>query len=181
MSFTILTTYYGMITFLPLVLSKVYNLSSLEVSSVLFFGSVGGLIGGLTVAFLNDNLGRKPLGIGISFLSMLAVFLFLLKGVDPRVLYFVYSLIAFSFASVAYVIATEIYPSYIRAYAIGVLSVIGRLSGAFAPAAVVSIANQDYRLGIFTIASFWLVGFTSFLIYSIKGKETKGKPIEQIS
>ena len=181
MSFTILTTYYGIITFLPLVLSKVYNLSSLEISSVLFFGSVGGLIGGLTVAFLNDKLGRKPLGTAISFLSMLAVFLFLLKGVDPRVLYFVYSLIAFSFASVAYVIATEIYPSYIRAYTIGVLSVIGRLSGAFAPAVVVSIASQDYRLGIFTIASFWLVGFISFLIYSIKGKETKGKPIEQIS
>jgi len=70
------------------------------------------LIGGLTVAFLNDKLGRKPLGTAISFLS---------------------------------------------------------------------IASQDYRLGIFTIASFWLVGFTSFLIYSIKGKETKGKPIEQIS
>ncbi|WP_448588239.1 MFS transporter [Thermocrinis sp.] len=181
MSFTILTTYYGMITFLPLGLSKVFNLSSQEVSSVLFFGSVGGLIGGLVVAFLNDRLGRKPLGVFISFLSMLAVFLFLLTDANPKLLYFLYSLVAFSFASVAYVIATEIYPSYIRAYAIGILSLVGRLSGALAPALVVSLATQDYRLGLYTIACFWLIGFTSFTIYSIKGKETKGKPIEQIS
>jgi MFS family permease len=92
-----------------------------------------------------------------------------------------YSLIAFSFASVAYVIATEIYPSYIRAYAIGVLSVVGRLSGAFAPVLVIALANQDYRLGLLCISLFWLVGFFAFVIYAIKGKETKGMPIEQIS
>ena len=34
MSFTVLTTYYGMITFLPISLSKVFNLSSQEVSAV---------------------------------------------------------------------------------------------------------------------------------------------------
>ncbi|WP_299197546.1 MFS transporter [Thermocrinis sp.] len=181
MSFTILTTYYGMITFLPLGLSKVYNLSSKQVSEVLFFGSVGGLIGGLVVAFLNDRVGRKVLGVSISGLSALAVFLFLLTDANPKVLYFLYSLIAFSFASVAYVIATEIYPSYIRAYAIGVLSVLGRLSGAFAPVLVIALANQDYRLGLLCISLFWLVGFFAFVIYAIKGKETKGMPIEQIS
>jgi MFS family permease len=181
MSFTILTTYYGMITFLPLGLSKVYNLSSKQVSEVLFFGSVGGLIGGLVVAFLNDRVGRKVLGVSISGLSALAVFLFLLTDANPKVLYFLYSLIAFSFASVAYVIATEIYPSYIRAYAIGVLSVVGRLSGTFSPVLVIALANQDYRLGLLCIFLFWLVGFFAFVIYAIKGKETKGMPIEQIS
>uniref|UniRef100_A0A7C5X480 MFS transporter n=1 Tax=Thermocrinis ruber TaxID=75906 RepID=A0A7C5X480_9AQUI len=181
MSFTILTTYYGMLAFLPLVLSKVYNLSSKQTSEVLFFGSVGGLIGGLVVAFLNDRVGRKVLGVSISGLSTLAVFLFLLTDTNPKTLYFLYSLIAFSFASVAYVIATEIYPSYIRAYAIGVLSVVGRLSGALAPVLVTTLANKDYRLGLLCIFLFWLVGFSAFVIYAIKGKETKGMPIEQIS
>jgi len=88
MSFTILTTYYGMITFLPLGLSKVYNLSSKQVSEVLFFGSVGGLIGGLAVAFLNDRVGRKVLGVGISGLSALAVFLFLLTDATLKLFTF---------------------------------------------------------------------------------------------
>ena len=148
---------------------------------MLFYGSVGGLLGGLIVAFLNDRLGRKKLGVAISFLSMLGVFLFLLEGFNVYLLYFLYSFVAFSFASVAYVIATEIYPSYIRAYAIGLLSVIGRLSGVFAPVLVVSLADVDYRLGLLAISGFWSVGFISFVIYSIKGKETKGMPIEQIS
>ena len=90
-------------------------------------------------------------------------------------------MIAFSFASVAYVIATEIYPSYIRAYAIGVLSVVGRLSGALTPLLVTTLASIDYRLGLLCIFLFWLVGFFAFVIYAIKGKETKGMPIEQIS
>jgi len=68
MSFTILTTY--------LVLSKIYNLSSKQVSEVLFFGSVGGLIGGLVVAFLNDRVGRKVLGVSISGLSAWRSFCF---------------------------------------------------------------------------------------------------------
>ncbi len=72
-------------------------------------------------------------------------------------------------------------PSYIRAYAIGVLSVVGRLSGAFAPVLVTTLANKDYLFGLLCISLFWLVGFFAFVIYAIKGKETKGMPIEQIS
>jgi MFS family permease len=135
----------------------------------------------IAVLYTLGDLGRKVLGVSISGLSALAVFLFLLTDANPKTLYFLYSLIAFSFASVAYVIATEIYPSYIRAYAIGVLSVVGRLSGAFAPVLVIALANQDYRLGLLCVSFFWLVGFFAFVIYAIKGKETKGMPIEQIS
>ncbi len=180
MSFTILTTYYGMITLLPVILSEVYSLSSKEIPQLLTLGSLGGLIGGLVVALLVDKVGRIPLGILISLASALLSLSFLL-GFDIRLTFFVYSLIAFSFASVAYVIATEIYPSYIRAYAIGILSIIGRLSGALSPLFLVSLSQFGFKYAMFGLASFWLVGFIAFVIWAFRGMETKGKPLEEIS
>lgn len=180
MSFTILTTYYGMITLLPLILSEVYGLSSQEIPKVLTLGSLGGLIGGLLVALLVDKVGRIPLGISISFLSALLSLSFLL-GFNLGFTFFVYSFVAFSFASVAYVIATEIYPSYIRAYAIGLLSIVGRLSGTFAPLLLVSLSKLGLIYALMGLSAFWLVGFFAFLLWAIKGKETKGKPLEELS
>ncbi|MFN3947608.1 MAG: MFS transporter [Aquificaceae bacterium] len=180
MSFTILTTYYGMITLLPVILSQVYNLESKEIPQLLTLGSVGGLFGGLVVAYLVDRVGRIPLGIAISLLSALLSLSFLL-GFDLRITFLLYSFVAFSFASVAYVIATEIYPSYIRAYAIGILSIIGRLSGAFAPLLLVSLASFDFVYALLGLAALWLVGFFAFVFWAIKGIETKGKPLEEIS
>ncbi len=180
MSFTILTTYYGMITLLPVILSEVYSLSSKEIPQILTLGSLGGLFGGLFVAYLVDKVGRIPLGLLISFASALLSLSFLL-GFEIRLTFFVYSLIAFSFASVAYVIATEIYPSYIRAYAIGILSIIGRVSGAFAPLFLVSLSQVGFVYAMLGLSLFWLVGFFAFLVWALKGMETKGKPLEEIS
>lgn len=180
MSFTILTTYYGMITLLPLILSEVYSLSSKEIPQILMLGSLGGLIGGLVVAYLVDRIGRIPLGISISLISALLSLSFLL-AFDIRLTFFIYSLIAFSFASVAYVIATEIYPSFIRAYAIGILSIVGRLSGAFAPLFLVNLSQLGFTYAMLGLALFWLVGFFAFLIWAFKGMETKGRSLEEIS
>ncbi|MDW8066390.1 MAG: MFS transporter [Aquificaceae bacterium] len=180
MSFTILTTYYGMITLLPVIMSEVYNLGTEEIPQILILGSLGGLVGGLFVAYLVDRIGRLPLGLSISLLSSVLSLSFLL-GFDLKANFFVYSLVAFSFASVAYVVATEIYPSYIRAYAIGLLSIVGRLSGAFAPIFLVSLAQFSFVYAMLGLALFWLVGFVAFLVWAIKGVETKGKPLEEIS
>ncbi|MEN3034256.1 MAG: MFS transporter [Aquificaceae bacterium] len=179
MSFTILTTYYGMITLLPVILSEVYGLSSFEIPKVLLFGSVGGLIGGLIVASLVDKVGRIPLGLIISALSAILSLGFIL-GFKLELWFFIYALVAFSFASVGYVVATEIYPSFLRAYAIGLLSVIGRISGAFAPVFMVQVSSSDYRFGIFTLSAFWLTGFVAFVIWAIKGRETKGLSLEEM-
>lgn len=179
MSFTILTTYYGMITLLPVILSEVYSLSSSEIPKVLLFGSIGGLIGGLIVASFVDKIGRIPLGLTISALSAILSLGFAF-GFKLELWFFIYALIAFSFASVGYVIATEIYPSFLRAYAIGLLSIIGRVSGALAPPFMVQVSTIDYKFGIFTLCAFWLVGFMAFLVWSLKGKETKGVPLEEM-
>ncbi|ADC89872.1 major facilitator superfamily MFS_1 [Thermocrinis albus DSM 14484] len=181
MSFTILTTYYGMQALLPIVLTEVYGLKGTDVPSVLMFGSVGGLLGGLVVAYLSDRIGRKVMGLAVSFCSLMFSSLFLVPIFDLKTTFFLYSLVGYSFASVAYVLATEIYPSPIRAYAIGLMSLVGRVSGSFVSPLLVAVSQQDYRLGVIGLASLWMVGFTAFFLYTLRGKETRGRSLEDIS
>ncbi|MEZ0361129.1 MAG: MFS transporter [Hydrogenobacter sp.] len=180
MSVTILATYYGIITLIPTSFSTAFGLSSEDVPHLLFVGSLGGLIGGLLVALMSDTLGRKFTGSFISFSSFVLSLLFLIKQ-NFYTVYFFYSLFAFSFASIAYVSATEIYPSYLRAYAIGLLSIMGRLAGALSPIILVSLSSTSYIYGVLGISLFWLLGFISYFIWSLKGVEAKGKAIEDIT
>ncbi len=180
LSFTILTTYYGLVSLLPIVLAPRAGVPPEDVPMLFLIGSAGGLVGGVVVALLADSLGRKLTGLGVSLLS--AVSTLGLLYIDNLYLSFgIYSLIGFSFASVAYVSAMEIFPSYIRATAIGVLSIVGRLGGVLAPPALISLSEIDYRLGIYGLFSLWLVGVTAFLFWTRFGIEAKGKSIEEIT
>ncbi|WP_297887569.1 MFS transporter [Sulfurihydrogenibium sp.] len=180
MSFTILTTYYGFITILPLVITNQYNLPTSEIPKLLLYASAGGLLGGLAVSLLTDYLGRKITGTVIALLSMLLSVTFLFSY-DIYSTVFVYSFVAYSFASVAYVSAMEVYPSYLRATAIGVLSVIGRISGVLAPPILTYLSQINYKYSILGLTFFWFVGFTAFFLWSKFGIEAKGKSIEEIS
>lgn len=180
MSFTILTTYYGFITILPLVISNEYNLPTSEIPKLLLYASIGGFFGGLVVSVLTDYLGRKITGTVIALLSMMLSVMFLFSY-DIYTTVFVYSFVAYSFASVGYVSAMEIYPSFLRATAIGILSVVGRISGVLAPPILTFLSQLDYKYSIFGLTFFWFVGFLSFFIWSKFGIEAKGKSIEEIS
>lgn len=94
---------------------------------------------------------------------------------------FIYSLIAYSFASVAYVSAMEIYPSHLRATAIGILSIIGRISGMLAPPTLTFLSTVSYTYSIIGLSFFWFVGFFAFFVWTKFGVEAKGKSLEEIS
>jgi MFS family permease len=179
-SFTILATYYGIITLIPVSFSKAFHLSSEDIPQMLLMGSAGGLIGGILISLASDVLGRKITGSFVGFMSF-SISLLFLSGLDVYLTYFIYSLFAFSFASVGYVSATEIYPSYLRAYAIGLISIIGRLAGSIFPVVLVNLASASYTYGIVGLSILWLFGFISFLIWSVKGLEAKGKALEEIT
>ncbi|MGB9761909.1 MAG: hypothetical protein ACPLWD_05440 [Caldimicrobium thiodismutans] len=176
MSITILATYYGMITFIPVS----FPLNSEDIPRVLLVGRVGGLIGGILVALASDFFGRKITDTFVSFMSFLLSLLFLLSF-NFDLTYLIYSFFAFSFASLAYVSATEIYPSYLGAYALGLISVIERLAGAISPVVLVSLASIIHTYGILGLSFLWFLGFVSFLNWSIRGLEAKGKAIEEIT
>lgn len=180
MSFTILTTYYGFITILPLVITSQYNLTTTEVPKLLLTASFAGLIGGIAVSILTDIVGRRLVGVTIALLSMLMSVSFLISQ-NIYTTVFIYSLFAYSFASVAYVSAMELYPSYLRATAIGILSIIGRISGMLTPPILTYLSNISYTYSILGLTFLWFVGFIGFFLWAKFGIETKGKSIEEIT
>ncbi|MGC8871703.1 MAG: hypothetical protein ACP5QC_02340 [Caldimicrobium sp.] len=171
MSRTILATYYGMITFIPVS----FPLNSEDIPRVLLVERVGGLIGGILVTLANDFFGRKITDTFVSFMSFLFSLLFLLSF-NFDLTYLIYSFFAFSFASLAYVSATEIYPSYLGAYALGLISVIGRLAGAISPVVLVSLASIIHTYGILGLSFLWFFGFCFFpkLVHKRFGSKGEG-------
>jgi MFS family permease len=180
MSFTILTTYYGIITLIPVSIAPHFKLSSEDVSQIFIAGSLGGLLGGIIVAIFADVVGRKVTGISVALLSTIAS-ISLAFSSDFLVAYYFYSFTAFSFASVAYVSAMEIFPSYIRSTAIGFMSVIGRISGTMAPPLLVYLASKSYFLGLLGLTGLWLIGLTSFVLWGIYGVEAGKRSLEDIT
>ena len=180
LSFTILTTYYGVVSLVPIVLAPGAGLKPEDVPDLFLIGSVMGLVGGIVVAVLSDLLGRKTTGLGVGILSALSV-LFLMHVPNLYLAFGIYSLIAFSFASVAYVSAMEIFPSYIRATAIGMVSIVGRIGGVLAPPYLIALSQISPSLGLWGLFGFWLVGVVAYLLWSMFGVEAKGKSIEEIT
>ncbi len=180
LSLTILTTYYGIVSLLPISLAPAIGLPPESVPTLFLIGSVGGFFGGVVVAIFADLLGRKATGLGIALLSALAT-LTLIHLDNFYVAFAIYSFIAFSFASVAYVSAMEIFPSHVRATAIGLISIIGRLGGVVAPPLLVSLSQYNYAYGVYGLFAFWLVGVLAYLLWSMFGVEAKGKSIEDIT
>ena len=180
MSFTILTTYYGMITLIPVVIAPYMRIDQSQVPVIFLIGSVGGLIGGVITAFLSDAAGRKATGLGILILSVLST-LALIHSDDFYISFAIYSFIAFSFACVGYVTAMEIFPSYIRATAIGMISILGRIGGTMAPPLLIHLSQISYQAGLYGLLGFWIFGLVSYTLWAIFGVEAKGKSIEEIT
>ncbi len=180
MSLTILTTYYGIITLIPVSIAPSFDLSSEEISEIFLAGSIGGLIGGVVVAIMADALGRKATGISVAFLSALAT-LNLLYTDDFKTAYYLYSFVAFSFASVAYVSAMEIFPTPVRSTAIGMISILGRLGGTVAPPLLVHLAGNGYAYGILGLLGFWIFGLSAFILWGIFGIEGSKRSLEDIT
>ena len=180
MSLTILTTYYGIITLIPVSIAPSFELSSEEISEIFLAGSIGGLIGGVVVAIMADALGRKATGISVAFLSALAT-LNLLYTDDFKTAYYLYSFVAFSFASVAYVSAMEIFPTPVRSTAIGMISILGRLGGTVAPPLLVHLAGNGYAYGILGLLGFWIFGLSAFILWGIFGIEGSKRSLEDIT
>lgn len=180
MSLTILTTYYGIITLIPVSLAPNFNLSSEDISHIFLAGSIGGLIGGVVVAIMADALGRKATGISIALLSTIST-INLLNPNDFKTAYYLYSLFAFSFASVAYVSAMEIFPTHVRSTAIGLISILGRIGGTIAPPLLVSLSAYGYSHGIFGLLAFWILGLSAFILWGIFGIEAGKRSLEDIT
>ena len=138
---------------------------------------VGMWLGYVTFGFISDALGRRPTYIGYLVVAALLVWIYGLVR-EPMLLLLLGPFVAFfgtGYFSGFGAVASEIFPTSIRATALGVTYNSGRLLSAVAPYIVGSMAQRRGFGPAFTLTAF---AFLTAALLWIGIPETKGRKME---
>src|SRR5262249_39516790 len=173
---------YGLVVWLPTIYRMVYRLP-LETS--LQYGLITqavGLIGTLTCAFAIDRVGRRT-WFALAFTgAALALITLGLAGADSAERVLVHVSIAFLFVSSinlgVYLYTPELYPTRVRASAVGTASAWLRFASMIGPTVVGLMVGSG--LGSVFVA-FGTVAAIAALVTALFAIETKGRVLEEVS
>ena len=135
---------------------------------------VGMWFGYVTFGFISDALGRRPTYIGYLVIAALLVWIYGMVR-EPVVLLLLGPFVAFfgtGYFSGFGAVASEIFPTSIRATALGVTYNSGRLLSAVAPFIVGSMAQRRGFGPAFTLTAF---AFLAAALFWVGIPETKGR------
>lgn len=135
---------------------------------------VGMWLGYVTFGFISDALGRRPTYVGYLVIAALLVWIYGMVR-EPMVLLVLGPFVAFfgtGYFSGFGAVASEIFPTSIRATALGVTYNSGRLLSAVAPFVVGSMAQRRGFGPAFTLTAF---AFLAAALFWIGIPETKGR------
>lgn len=154
------------------------HISLLGSAFVWLFNIAGFVAGGL----LLDKTGRRPIGIIAFSIMTLCLLVLLIFKVSPGLFFVLW--IAMEFlgafgASVTWTWASELFPTSIRGFAMGVNSSANRLSGFLASYIISLILSQSLKLLYVSGICAGLI--IIFIILVIIKEESKGKALEEIS
>ena len=138
---------------------------------------VGMWLGYVTFGFISDALGRRPTYIGYLVIAALLVWIYGMVR-EPMVLLVLGPFVAFfgtGYFSGFGAVASEIFPTSIRATALGVTYNSGRLLSAVAPFVVGSMAQRRGFGPAFTLTAF---AFLVAALFWIGIPETKGRRMQ---
>jgi MFS family permease len=138
---------------------------------------VGMWLGYVTFGFISDALGRRPTYIGYLVIAALLVWIYGMVR-EPVVLLVLGPFVAFfgtGYFSGFGAVASEIFPTSIRATALGVTYNSGRLLSAVAPFVVGSMAQRRGFGPAFTLTAF---AFLVAALFWIGIPETKGRRMQ---
>ncbi|MEV5026667.1 MFS transporter [Paenibacillus sp. LPE1-1-1.1] len=178
--------YYGIFAFMPIFILPEINVKASNVPFFYLIANIGGLIGGLIVAFLLERIGRKrtvPL-----FYTMAAVSVVLL-ALSTQTHNWGWVLAAFTIATTfangswisAYVTFAEIFPTHLRSTGIGLSVAFGRIGGVISPIMLTAIASSaGIVAALCVLAAFWLIGAFAMIPWYFKGVEGKGTSLEKM-
>ena len=135
---------------------------------------VGMWLGYVTFGFISDALGRRPTYVGYLVIAALLVWIYGMVR-DPMVLLVLGPFVAFfgtGYFSGFGAVASEIFPTSIRATALGVTYNSGRLLSAVAPFVVGAMAQRRGFGPAFTLTAF---AFLAAALFWIGIPETRGR------
>jgi len=154
------------------------NISLLGSAFVWLFNILGFVVGGLLI----DKAGRRPIGIiafGLMTLFLVALLVF---KVTPAVFFILWVCMEFLGAlgaSVTWTWASELFPTSIRGFAMGVNSSANRLSGFVSSYIIALILSKS--LNLLYISGICAGAVIILIILVVINVESKGKALEDIS
>lgn len=165
--------YYGFVLWLPTILATVYNLSMVRTFTYTLFVAISSVLGRVFALYTIERFGRKQLfyvGFGLGGIAAL------LFGTitNPALLVWGACILAFLYEQgvIGTVVwTTELYPSTVRATAIGWTTAAGRVSSATSPVVFGWFIHHHMYYGVYVsmAVAFWIaVGLVFFM-----GIETK--------
>lgn len=189
LDFSEAAAYYGIFTFLPVFVltGGVVNVSSGTVPYYYLIANVGALLGGFLVSHALDRHGRRPT-VFFAYLAAAAAVLVLAFAAASHSSGF--TLAAFTFAVFcasaawmsAYPTFSELFPTHLRATAVGACVGFGRIGAIIG---VVALAESASTFGLWTaflcLAGLWLIGAGAAGIWWLHGVEGRGVPLEALA
>jgi MFS transporter, putative metabolite:H+ symporter len=178
-SFCFLWSSNGILFMLPTILTQ-RGMPLSQALILVLVQAVGGIFGYVACAFLIDRYGRRPV-----------LFLYFFVGAGFH-LWFALSTGAWMYAAIAMVgwvnpgvygpstvYAAELYPTHLRATAVGWYFGIGRIGSFLAPAIVGTMLAGG--LGQYVLHTFALTYLIASIAIWLVGIETKGRVLEEIT
>jgi putative MFS transporter len=178
-SFCFLWASNGIIFMLPTILvQRGFPLSQILV--FLFVQAVAAMVGYTACGFLIDRFGRRP----VLFLYYFVGAFFHLWFAEATGLWIYVAIAAVGWVNPGVygangIYVSELYPTHLRATAVGWFFGIGRIGSFLAPA-VVGVMLQ-YGAGAYVLHTFALTFLIASIALWLVGIETKGKVLEQIT
>ena len=178
-SFCFLWSSNGILFMLPTILTQ-RGMPLSQALGLVLVQAIGGVFGYVACAFLIDRYGRRPI-----------LFLYFFVGAGFH-LWFALATGAWMYAAIAMVgwvnpgvygpstvYVAELYPTHLRATAVGWYFGIGRIGSFLAPAIVGLMLAGG--LGQYVLHTFALTYFIAAIAIWLVGVETKGMVLEQIT
>lgn len=179
--------YYGMFTFLALVVLPTVNIPSLQIPWFYFLGNVGALLGGLTIVLVIDRLGRKLTVPGFYLLAAItAVLLAPATATHSGIVVLLAFMLANFCATGAWISAyptfSEIFPTHLRSTGIGLSVAVGRIGAIVSGPLLLFLAQSTLGIpgALLTMGMLWLIGAVAMVPWYFRGIEGAGTSLEKM-
>ncbi len=174
---------FGLVNWLPTIYTGVFHFPVVEALRYSATGSVVILFVYPTVALFVDQTGRRPMGIATA--AVAATFLFTLAVWRPDATSLLITMIVIgqftsAFSSViVWPYTAEVYPTSVRATAMGVASSMGRAASMLTPLIIVGILRTGAPIG-YVFASFGFCSLVGAILWLTATHETAKIRLENI-
>jgi putative MFS transporter len=164
--------YYGVFVYLPVKLSA-QGFGFMRGQEFLILLALAQLPGYALSAYGVERWGRRPTLVGFLVLSAVGCMFYSFGATTPVV---VGSTLLMSFALLGtwgalYAFTPEVYPTGLRASAMGMAGAVARFGGLFAPAIVAPVMGTHFTLALAMLAGFLALGALAVLCVDVESRQ----------